>query len=164
MKSAVVKGMVFLVVAITLMCSGCVTLRNKDNSGMGNGTVDMIIDFNGAEVEGYAPGIYEWNGSAMALVNTSKDVEFRYSIAVDAPGVSVYSVLVALSKAAGFNVKTRTYSYGIFVEAIAGVENEGVDGRNWQYWVNGRYGEVSCDNKAVYGGDIIEWRFTDREF
>ncbi len=49
-------------------------------------------------------------------------------------------------------------SFGLFVEAINGIENEGWDG--WQYWVNYPTEEIpmiSADSYELNSGDILSW-------
>lgn len=49
-------------------------------------------------------------------------------------------------------------SDSIFVVSVDDLEN-GHDGRWWQYWVNGAYGNVGADKMALNDGDLVEWRF-----
>ena len=56
------------------------------------------------------------------------------------PNITVFHALLAVA-----NVSYRYYGDLVFVEEINGVyNNENNNGRYWQYWVNGEYGEVAC--------------------
>lgn len=50
-----------------------------------------------------------------------------------------------------------------FVHAIAGQTNEGADGRNWQYYVNGERGRVSAGAKIIEPNDRVLWKFAPYE-
>jgi hypothetical protein len=75
---------------------------------------------------------------------------------------TVYKLLMECSSAYNFPVAS-TYWQGyesVFVNSINGTQN-GESGRWWQYHVNDEYGEVGCDRKQMYDGDIVEWRFEE---
>ncbi len=78
---------------------------------------------------------------------------------------SVYGFLIEASKIGNFNIGSTYYEsyHSVFVSSIAGVET-GTNNKYWQYWVNGKYGEVGCSKKAVENNDVIEWRFTKSRF
>jgi len=72
---------------------------------------------------------------------------------------TVFALLEELAVREGFEVKTTLYpEMGVFVNSIDGFEG-GTDNKWWQYWVNGKLGEVAADKKGVKEGDIIEWKF-----
>jgi len=48
-----------------------------------------------------------------------------------------------------------------FLTSLEGVENEGGDGRNWLYEVNGQPGDVSFCVKTVDSDELVRWRFAD---
>lgn len=50
-----------------------------------------------------------------------------------------------------------------FVEAIGGVENEGPEGKNWTYEVNGTPGDRSAGVAELSPGDRVLWKFTTGE-
>ncbi|UCE37919.1 MAG: DUF4430 domain-containing protein [Thermoplasmata archaeon] len=75
---------------------------------------------------------------------------------------TVYKFLIECSEKFNFIVG---YIYwqgydSIFVTSINGTEN-GENGLWWQYYVNGAYGEVGCDKKEIFDGDLVEWRFEE---
>lgn len=73
---------------------------------------------------------------------------------------SVFKLLVECSKVYDFPVG-YTYWEGfdsVFVNSINGTRN-GDSGMWWQYYVNDVYGEVGCDRKEIFEGDMVEWRF-----
>jgi hypothetical protein len=75
---------------------------------------------------------------------------------------TVYKLLMECSSAYDFSVAS-TYWQGydsVFVNSINGTHN-GENGMWWQYYVNDAYGEVGCDRKEIFDGDIIEWRFEE---
>lgn len=88
-------------------------------------------------------------GDGNILVFTVKDLKTRET---------VYSLLKKLSQEKNFEEKTLEYDIGVFVEMIDGYKN-GENNKYWQYWVNGRLGDVAADKKIVESGDAVEWRF-----
>ena len=64
----------------------------------------------------------------------------------------------------GFTVGYVVYQIpeGVLVTSINGTTN-GQGGRYWQYWVNGVFGDVAADKKALADDDIVLWRF-DRSY
>lgn len=46
-----------------------------------------------------------------------------------------------------------------FLTGINGIENQGADGRNWIYEVNGQSGDRSFADYELYAGDSVLWTF-----
>lgn len=57
----------------------------------------------------------------------------------------------------------NNYEFGAFIENIGKAKN-GDGGKYWQYYVNGKLGEVASDKKILNVGDVIEWRFENVPF
>jgi len=74
---------------------------------------------------------------------------------------TVFGLLLEASHRIGFSVQYIRYAIpdGVYVTGINGTMN-GRDGRYWQYWVNGVYGDVAADHKEIRDGDAVLWRFT----
>ncbi|NWF96808.1 MAG: DUF4430 domain-containing protein [Candidatus Thorarchaeota archaeon] len=51
-----------------------------------------------------------------------------------------------------------------FVTSIAGVTNMPVEGRWWQYWVNGVFGTVAANKHRISDGDHVVWKLTASAF
>lgn len=70
---------------------------------------------------------------------------------------TVYRLLGECSEVHGFEVKSTIWQPydAVFVDSINDVENG--DGKWWQYYVNGKYGEVSSDRKEISDNDFVEW-------
>jgi len=82
----------------------------------------------------------------------------EYQIEIS-PNSNVHSLLEELAAMEDFKIETAHYpGTGVFVESIDGFKG-GTDNKWWQYWVNGKLGEVASDRKKVEGNDLIEWRF-----
>jgi hypothetical protein len=81
---------------------------------------------------------------------------------VDTYNNTVYTLLLECSKKNNFSVDYtlwRGYD-SVFVNAINGTDN-GENGMWWQYYVDDVYGEVGCDRKEIFDGDVVEWRFEE---
>ncbi|MBU4339233.1 DUF4430 domain-containing protein [Patescibacteria group bacterium] len=94
------------------------------------------------------------------VASQDKNIKIEYAIN-DANSTTVFDALKKYSENKKIDLKyNNNYSYGVFVESIAGVKN-GDDGKYWQYYVNDKLGEVAADKKEVKAGDKVEWRFED---
>jgi hypothetical protein len=72
------------------------------------------------------------------------------------------TVLLSLERAQQLNkitFKHRGTGETVFVTSIDGIENEGGDGKNWIYKVNGKLGDKSAGVFFVKPGDKISWSF-----
>ena len=77
---------------------------------------------------------------------------------------TVFSGLLNHGEENNIEVKyNNDYSFGVFVESVAGIKN-GDDGKYWQYYVNDTLGEVAADKKVLESGDKVEWRFEEVPF
>lgn len=69
-------------------------------------------------------------------------------------------LLTSLSEQHGFTLRTKEYvGLGSLVELIGMYEN-GMDGKYWQYYVNGALAPVGASAYEVHSGDIVVWKFT----
>jgi Domain of unknown function (DUF4430) len=73
---------------------------------------------------------------------------------------TVFLLLLEGASAVGFSVQYQTYQFpaGAFITAINGTVNG--QGGYWQYWVNGTYGDVGADHRALHDYDVVSWNFT----
>ncbi len=71
---------------------------------------------------------------------------------------TVLHCLAAAMKIAGTDLETSEYIYGTFVRSMAGVEN-GRDGKNWLYWVNGEFANMASDVYYLEDGDVVLWKY-----
>jgi len=88
--------------------------------------------------------------------------DWRVDYSSMSSNATVFSLLREASTALGVGLVWRNYSWpwdAVFVEEIAGRRN-GVDDMWWQYWVNGKYGDVAADQKALSDDDFVLWWYT----
>ncbi len=87
----------------------------------------------------------------------------RYAPAVTTNNTA-FGILLEASARLGFPVAYASYEIpqGVFVTAINGSIN-GEGGRYWQYWVNGVYGDVAADHKALSDNDVVLWSFSSSQ-
>jgi len=88
------------------------------------------------------------------VIDNGESVE-KYTLKIE--GSTVFSLFKELDIK---TTETWHNKYGVFIESIGGVEN-GIDNKYWQYWVNGKLGEVAANEKNVRGGDKVEWKFEE---
>jgi hypothetical protein len=74
---------------------------------------------------------------------------------------TVYTLLKECGELEGFEVEGTVWAPydAVFIDSINGLDNS--DGKYWQYYVNGKYGEISCDRKELSMGDLVGWRWED---
>lgn len=75
---------------------------------------------------------------------------------------TVYSLLLECATNHNFSVGYTLWpGYdAVFVNSINGSQN-GEGDLWWQYYVNDVYGEIGCDKKELFEGDVVEWRFEE---
>lgn len=75
---------------------------------------------------------------------------------------TVYKLLMECSSAYNFSVASIYWQgyESVFVNSINSTQN-GENGMWWQYYVNDEYGEVGCDRKEIFDGDIVKWMFEE---
>jgi hypothetical protein len=61
------------------------------------------------------------------------------------------------------NLEVRGTGASAFLQNLDGVENEGADGRNWLYSVNGKPGDKSFAIYELQPGDQVLWTFGGRQ-
>lgn len=124
-----------LIVLLAGLC-GCQSAnRNQDSADSATqGNVSIRIDFN----------------------SRSADKSFELPCYGEA---SVLSVLEDAQKAGEINFESLGAGETAFIKSIEGVENEGANGDNWVYRVNGKLADRSCGIFSIRPGDKIEWRF-----
>lgn len=69
------------------------------------------------------------------------------------------STALDVLQATGLELDAQTGDYGMFVNAVDGVANEGMKG--WTYTVNGEQVQVSADQAYLNDGDVVEWSYID---
>jgi len=75
---------------------------------------------------------------------------------------TAFAILIEAGREVGFRVAYVPYELpkGMFVTAINGTSNGGSGGLSWQFWVNGAYGMVASDHRALNDNDVVVWAFT----
>ena len=117
----------------------------------------LVINFYTYTPDKYGDVYLIWENGSLDLKNSSTTTwEFRVVHNV----TTVYEALAYCCNT--LNVSFRaTYweKYNdYFIEEICGVSN-GIDGRYWQFWVNGEYSSVGANHFEIHNGDYVEWRF-----
>ena len=93
-----------------------------------------------------------------------KENVISYSFDANDKEGTVFSGLLNYGEENNIEVEyNNDYSFGVFVESVAGIKN-GDDGKYWQYYINDTLGEVAADKKVLEGGDKVEWRFEEVPF
>lgn len=73
------------------------------------------------------------------------------------PASTPYAALLATAKENNFDVKSKQYDFGVFVEGIAELEN--TKEKSWIYTVNDISGDIAADKKDLAGGDTVVWKY-----
>jgi hypothetical protein len=112
-----------------------------------------IQDNNGVE------SIQEPITISMWIITDEWNIEY---LDVSTTNNTVFKLLIECSTVYNFPV-TSTYWQGyesVFVNSINGTQN-GEGDMWWQYYVNDSYGEIGCDRKEIFDGDLVKWRFEE---
>ncbi|MFX0045847.1 MAG: DUF4430 domain-containing protein [Candidatus Hermodarchaeota archaeon] len=97
-------------------------------------------------------------GFVTSATNISLEIDFGNGTVLNHQGLTGSNVLETTESV--LSVVVSWYGNMAFVESISGVGNSQVEGRWWQYWVNGELGPVAANVYQVSDGDSIVWRYT----
>jgi hypothetical protein len=87
------------------------------------------------------------------------DKQFEYPVTVTQSA----TILTALQAIKDLPIKVQDYgNLGKLVTSI-GDQNNGQDGKYWQYWLNGAYAQIGADQQVIKNNDVIEWKFTNEQ-
>lgn len=78
-------------------------------------------------------------------------------------GITAFDLLKNKTEELNLVLKSKTYDFGVLIEAIGEKEN-GEDGKYWLYYVNGEMPMVSADKKQINPGDKVEFKFEKSPF
>jgi len=81
-----------------------------------------------------------------------------YSVRVPSKS-TVFTVLKTASKKHKFSLKYSKYSYGVFIEKIAGLKNNPAKSMYWLYYINGKLSNLGASSKKIKKGDRILWKY-----
>lgn len=71
---------------------------------------------------------------------------------------TAYDILSLHAKEKNVILKTREYSFGLFIEGIG--DKIGDKNHFWLYYINDKLASASVDNTVVKPGDVIRFAFT----
>jgi hypothetical protein len=73
------------------------------------------------------------------------------------------TVADAMKASSGVKISQKGSGQSAFVTSIDGVENQGADGQNWTYSVNGQMADRSYAVYELKPGDQVLWTFGARQ-
>ncbi|MFA6908573.1 MAG: DUF4430 domain-containing protein [Patescibacteria group bacterium] len=76
-----------------------------------------------------------------------------------AGNTTAFDLLNRASMRENFVVETKSYDFGVSVEAIDGIRGGTAEGHYWIYYINGKMATVGADAYVVQPGDSIEFRY-----
>lgn|SRR5680860_429916 len=94
---------------------------------------------------------------------TNENISVTLKIIANEDDISRESTVFDISKENVTVEYNNNYDFGVFIESINGIKN-GDDGKYWQYYINGKLGDVAVDKKNLEAGDEVEWRFEEVPF
>lgn len=123
-----------------VVCTGCERIPDK-----------VVLDSNAGGIENSASIVAD-------LVLDFGDTEKRkISVEVNSPA-TVLSLLQAGTTQIGASLEYSGSSETAFVKSINGVANEGRNGKNWIFKINGELGDCSCGVAGIDDGDEVLWQ------
>ena len=74
---------------------------------------------------------------------------------------TAFGILKEAAEKLGLGLGTREYRLppGVYVYSINGTAENPGSGYGWEYWVNGRYGELAADRKELIDDDHVLWAY-----
>ncbi|MCD6513113.1 MAG: DUF4430 domain-containing protein [Thermoplasmata archaeon] len=104
--------------------------------------------------------ICEGSSINVTLIIDFGNETWNFSVSLHDKNATVYGLLEEASRLYNFSYDATYYPQfrSYYIESINGVKN-GVDGKYWQYWINGEYGKVGASNQILCDGDIVEWKW-----
>lgn len=152
------RKLLVVVIYIIIILVGASILFPAEDDDTGSSSVTLIIDF-GDNGNLFEKNHTIWKDGHFLNSTRNQDNTTIYEFQ-DLQGEN-QSVFAILEKAAVWGNFTFEYSDyptqdGVFIDAIAGVENEQA---SWEYYVNGEYGVQASDLNIVNDGDVITWEY-----
>ena len=78
-------------------------------------------------------------------------------------GLTAFNLLKEKTEELNIVLKTKTYDFGVLIEAIGDKKN-GEDGKYWMYYVNEEMPMAAADKKEIRPGDKVEFKFEKSPF
>ena len=135
-RTLILFGFLGIAALVAMGCDQTQSARDSSSSSSKtSGTVQLQIDFNGRK--------------------PNKDLQIPCS-----SDSTVYSILERAQNIGDLNFESNqaTEPAKLFIKSIDKIENEGANGDNWVYRVNGELAKVGCGAFVVKPTDKIVWR------
>jgi len=100
---------------------------------------------------------------AVTLVIDSADGEPLERKAAWCEGMTVLELFAAMGNDPRTQIQTHNSGEQAFITSIGGVEHEAAEGRYWQYYINGKWGELGAGAQPVAPGDRVLWKLAPGE-
>jgi len=145
-------------VAVSLHIPG-VGSRGSQQPGTG---LTLVVDFGGEDAP-VNPGnktVWSFNNSEWQTDVGPSNSSVWVFLNISSERGTVLDCLTRAMEVAGTDLETSEYIYGTFVSSIAGVDN-GRNGDNWLYWVNGEFANMASDVYYLEDGDVVLWKYTN---
>lgn len=78
-------------------------------------------------------------------------------------GMTAFDLLRNKAEELNIVLETKSYDFGIFIEAIGDKRNS-QDEKYWLYYVNGEMPMVAADKKEIKPGNTVEFKFEKSSF
>lgn len=103
-----------------------------------------------------APATNNEKSKSITLIIGEK--KYQLESASQAP-ITAYDVLQKIAAREAIKIKTKQYSFGVFVEGIG--DKIGDKNNFWLYYINDQLANTAIDNQPVKNGDTIKFIFTN---
>lgn len=94
-------------------------------------------------------------GKAILIIDKGEGEEKVFEEEIE-EGMTVFDFL----KETGLDIKYEEYDFGVFIKSIDGLKNE-KKGKSWLYYVNNEQPQKGSDQKPVFQGDEIKWKYEE---
>jgi len=93
------------------------------------------------------------NGKATLIIDKGEGEEKVFEREIK-ENMTVFDFL----KETELEIEYKEYDFGVFVQSIDGLKNN-EEGKNWLYYVNDKQPQMGSDQRPVFPGDEIRWKY-----
>lgn len=101
----------------------------------------------------YNPTIHYTNISLTVDFNNGT-IDYHQNITIWKNASSVFDLLKNF-----YRIGYETYSYGVIITSINGVENNVISNNFWFFWVNDEYSNIGASNFQLNNSDRVYWAY-----
>lgn len=151
----VIMGLLLLILAIVAK----VTI---ENNSIDSDNISASSVFSGSTVIAEP----NKNNDVLYIIDAGNGkIIYKEKVVLTEKSDTVFTILKTLSEDKKYFEIKYNYNFpklGVLVESIGGIKGDSE--KYWQFYLNGRLGQLAADKQELKSGDTIEWRFEKTNF